>query len=147
MLVENMKTVLATTYTFAIKAQQFHWNVTGPNFGELHEFFGNIYEESFGAIDTAAEIIRALGAFAPGSLQEFADETMIDDEEAAPTTGMDMIARLAEDNELMIDVLNTAYETSELEQEYDVSDFLAGRLDAHKKHGWMLHAYLGKQRQ
>jgi hypothetical protein len=47
----------------------------------------------------------------------------------------------------MIDVLNTAYETSELEQEYDVSDFLAGRLDAHKKHGWMLHAYLGKQRQ
>ena len=50
MLADSLKTLLATEYAFVIKAQLFHWNVEGPDFAQLHEFFGNIYEEVFSEI-------------------------------------------------------------------------------------------------
>jgi len=146
MIAANMKTVLATTYTLALKTQQFHWNVMGPDFPQFHEFFGNMYEEIYGAIDQIAETIRTLGEFSPGSLQEFLKESLITDEESAAMGLLVMIQLLIDDNEVMIHVLNTAYESAEAENQYDVSNFLAERLAAHKKHGWMLHSILGQQR-
>lgn len=146
LLLENMRTVLATTYTLALKSQQFHWNVMGPDFQQFHALFGSIYKEIYGSVDTAAEIIRTLGEFPPASLQEFLAEALITDEESAAIGALVMVQLLMDDNETMIHVLKTAYESAELEQEYDVSDFLAGRLAAHKKHAWMLHSILGQQR-
>jgi hypothetical protein len=32
MLSENLKILLATSYAFVIKAQNFHWNIEGSNF-------------------------------------------------------------------------------------------------------------------
>ena len=34
------------------------------------------------------------------------------------------------------------FELSEVNKQFGFSDFVAGRLDAHKKHGWMLKATL-----
>ena len=146
LLLNNMNKVLATTYTLALKTQQFHWNVMGPDFAQFHEFFGNMYEEIYGAVDQIAETIRTLGAFSPGSLQEFLSDALITDEESAALGALVMVQLLIDDNEIMIHVLKTAYESAELEQEYDVSNFLAERLAAHKKHAWMLHSILGQQR-
>lgn len=146
LLLANMKKVLATSFTLSLKTQQFHWNVMGPDFPQYHTLFGNIYEEIYGSIDQAAEIIRTLGAFPPASLQEFLKEALITDEESAAIGPLVMVQLLVDDNEIMIHVLKTAYESAELEQEYDVSNFLAERLAAHKKHAWMLHSILGQQR-
>ena len=41
MLADALKTLLASNFAYYLKAQQFHWNVEGPDFGELHEFFHN----------------------------------------------------------------------------------------------------------
>lgn len=147
MLASNMKTVLATTYALSLKAQQFHWNVMGPDFPQYHEFFSNVYEEIYGAVDQIAETIRTLGELSPGSLQEFLNDTLITDEASVKLEPFVMMQHLAEDNETMIQVLNTAYESAEAEHQYDVSNFLAERLTAHKKHSWMLHSILGQQRQ
>jgi starvation-inducible DNA-binding protein len=146
LLLANMRKVLATTFTLSLKTQQFHWNVMGPDFPQYHTLFGNMYEEIYGSVDQTAEIIRTLGAFPPASLQEFLEEALITDEESTALGALVMMQLLIDDNEIMIHVLKTAYESAELEQEYDVSDFLAGRLTAHKKHAWMLHSILGQQR-
>ena len=58
MLADLLKTYLASTYAYTIKSQLFHWNVEGPDFGELHEFFSNIYEDAYSAVDPIAEYIR-----------------------------------------------------------------------------------------
>jgi len=59
-LIDQMKVVLADTFAMYLKAHMFHWNVTGPNFPQLHEFFGDLYEELHGAVDPIAEQIRTL---------------------------------------------------------------------------------------
>jgi starvation-inducible DNA-binding protein len=55
-----------------------------------------------------------------------------------------MIQILAQDNQAMLDVLKSVFEIANSNNEQGLADFIASRLDAHKKHAWMLRA-TGKQ--
>ena len=98
MLAEDLKTLLATTYAFALKAQNFHWNVEGPDFAQLHEFFGSIYSEvNDNAIDKTAEYIRTLDEYAPGSFERFSELSQLQGQLKIPRARL-MIEELARDN-------------------------------------------------
>ena len=58
----GLKSAFASQYTFAIKAQNFHWNVEGQDFYQLHLLFETIYNEVYGAVDDFAENIRKIKA-------------------------------------------------------------------------------------
>ena len=133
------KVAFASEFTFYLKAHFFHWNVEGINFRELHDLFGTIYEEVYGSIDDFAEKIRSLGTFMPGSYTRFSVLSVIDDEvEVLPADAM--VAELLDDNEKVIKLLKIVFDLSEQEGKHGFSDFLAGRMDAHEKHGWMLRS-------
>ena len=59
------KIAFASTFSYYLKAHNFHWNVTGADFFEYHELFGKIYEEVYGSIDAFAENIRKLAVILP----------------------------------------------------------------------------------
>jgi starvation-inducible DNA-binding protein len=135
------KIAFASEFSFYLKAHQFHWNVEGMFFKPLHELFGEVYEEVYGSIDPFAEQIRSLGSYMPGSytrfnmLSEIKDETQMLDSKQ-------MVQELLNDNEKMKVILKKLFEASEAAGEPGFSDFVAGRIDAHAKHGWMLRATL-----
>lgn len=135
------KVAFASTFSFYLKAHNFHWNIVGPDFLEYHDLFGKIYEEVYGSVDDFAEKIRAMGTFVPASLSRFSMLTQIDDETNILSQDA-MLVELAQDNEKMIKLLKMVFQASEANQEYGFSDFIAGRIDAHQKHGWMLKASL-----
>ncbi len=60
--VNQLKIAFASQYAFAIKAQNFHWNVEGSDFYQLHNMFEDIYNEVYGSIDAFAENIRKIKA-------------------------------------------------------------------------------------
>lgn len=138
-LVEKMKTALADSYAFVIKAANYHWNVEGPNFPQYHEIFGDVYKEVEGSIDSTAEQIRALDAYTPGSFSRFKELATIEDEMNVPEA-REMFVRLLADNTKVITSLTEAQEAAEAAKEVGLSDYLQGRIDVHKKHGWMLRA-------
>ena len=72
-LIEQMKVTLASTFSFYLKAHNFHWNVEGANFPQFHSFFEGIYTDAWGAVDVIAEHLRTLDAYAPGSLSRFGE--------------------------------------------------------------------------
>jgi starvation-inducible DNA-binding protein len=140
-LAEAAKVAFASEFSFYLKAHNFHWNVEGINFQQFHELFGNIYEEVYGSIDDFAEKIRALGSYMPGSYTRFSYLSQIDDEtEILPA--QQMLQELYEDNDRMLVVFKMAYDLSEQAGEHGFSNFLAERMDAHRKHGWQLRASL-----
>lgn len=141
-LVQQMKVVLASTFAFYLKAHNFHWNVEGPNFNDYHGFFGKIYEEAWGAVDAIAEEIRTLDSYVPGSLSRFSQLSKVDDQINIPNAKA-MITELHSDNKLIIAELNKAFHLANDGDKQGLADFLAGRIDAHEKHGWMLRA-MGK---
>lgn len=136
-LKKAVEIAFASTFSFYLKAHNFHWNVEGKDFYQYHELFGDIYEEVYGCIDSFAEKIRALQVYMPGSYTALNMLTKIP-EETGTLSKDEMVKQLYEDNENMNTILKFAYELAEKEGEYGFSDFLAGRMDAHRKHGWML---------
>ena len=133
------KIAFASEFSFALKAQNFHWNVEGSDFFEYHALFEKIYDEVYGVIDDFAENIRKLKTYTPASLSRFNMLTQVKDEtEIIPLEAM--VQELLQDNERMIVILKKTYDAAEAEGKHGFSNFLAERMDAHEKHGWMLRA-------
>ena len=146
MLGQDLKTLLASQYAFVIKAQYFHWNVEGPDFAQLHRFFGKIYEEVYeNSIDQTAEFIRILDDYTPGSFERFAELSIISGQTKVPRAQL-MIAELLADAEKMIVLLNETFQSAEAENQQGIMDFLASRIDAMGKHRWMLRSFLKEGR-
>lgn len=133
------KIAFASEFSFYLKAQNFHWNVEGSDFLEYHDLFGKIYSEVYDSIDDFAEKIRSIGTYVPASFARFSMLSQIDD--ATNVIPKDqMVLELVNDNEKMVKILKMAYDISEAHSEHGFSNFLAERMDAHRKHGWMLRS-------
>lgn len=140
-LVRAARIAFASEYSFVIKAQNFHWNVEGMFFEPLHNLFGKIYEEVYGSIDTFAEQIRAMNAYTPASFESLSMLSQVSDENQL-LDSKQMVAELLQDNEKMVKMFQFLFEVSESNKQFGFSDFVASRLDAHNKHGWMLRSTL-----
>jgi starvation-inducible DNA-binding protein len=120
--------------------------VEGPDFAQLHKFFGKIYEEVYkNSIDQTAEFIRILDDYTPGSFERFAELSQISGQTKIPRARL-MIEELYANNQQLIDLLNQTFAVAEQENQQGIMDFLAARIDAHGKHSWMLRSFLKDQR-
>jgi starvation-inducible DNA-binding protein len=142
-LIEDMKRAFADTYAMYTRTHYYHWNVEGPNFYEYHLLFETIYLEVYGAIDTFAEEIRALNAYAPGSFGRLKELATIQDDDTVPTA-LEMVAKLQMVNAMVLASLQTAYRSCG-EMEVGLSNFLQDRINSHKKHAWFLRATLERK--
>jgi starvation-inducible DNA-binding protein len=138
-LIEQMKKLLATVYAYGLKAQNFHWNVEGPDFIQYHGFFGDVYAKASADVDTVAEHIRALNSYAPGSLKRFQELSSIEDETTIPSA-LEMVNRLSQDNTKVLEAAKNACETAEELKQRGVLNFLEGIIDEYEKQAWMLRS-------
>ena len=145
MLAESLKKLLSNSYAFVIKAQQFHWNVEGPDFPQYHEFLGKLYEEVYNSIDTTAEHIRTLDVYTPGSMERFLELSDIKGQTMIPRAEL-MFAELLQDNDTIMQCLNNCFELAGEERQFGIENYLAERMEAHSKHGWMIRSILKRQR-
>lgn len=143
-LVQALKIVLANEFAFALKAQNFHWNVEGPDFYQYHGLFQAIYDEVYASVDVIAERIRTLGAYAPGSFRRYSELTELEDQVEIPTA-KSMIEKLIADSQIVLPSIIRCYQLAEQSGNHGLSNLMAERQDAHDKHLWMLTATL-KQR-
>jgi starvation-inducible DNA-binding protein len=138
-LYQSAKIAFASEFSFYLKAHNFHWNVEGSDFLEYHDLFGKIYEEVYGSIDDFAEKMRGLGTYVPASYSRFNMLSQVEDETSVPPKDA-MVRELLLDNEKMMVILKHVYDAAEAAGEHGLSNFIAERMDAHRKHGWMLRA-------
>lgn len=139
-LASQLKVILASSFSMYLKAHNYHWNVTGPNFAQYHEYFGDLYTEIWQSLDTTAEEIRKLGSFAPGSLSRFIEITRVEDELNVPQPSM-MFNRLAADNRKVLDLLYLARKTADEVDAAGTLDYIESRIGIHEKHAWMLKSF------
>ena len=139
--VNQLKIAFASQYAFAIKAQNFHWNVEGSDFYQLHKLFQKIYEEVYGAVDDFAENIRKIKAYTPASLYRFSALSAVDDE-VEILDPQAMVAELLRDAEKMQEIMKVLFTEAEARGENGLSNFLADRQDAFAKHAWFLRSTL-----
>ena len=140
-LINALKIAFASEYAYALKVQNFHWNVTGPDFREYHKLFGKIYTEVYESIDPFAENIRKAGAYTPASLAKFSMLTVVEDENQV-IDARTMTAELLADSDKLAQLMAMVYKMADDAGEFGLANFLAERQDAHRKHSWFLRSTL-----
>lgn len=140
-LIKCMMVAFANNFTFYLKAHNYHWTVSGETFKQDHEFLGEIYATAQENIDGYAEQLRRIGGFPQGDIQEIVKNASIID---APLNEMReanlMFLNLLADLNVVVPYLQDAYDEAGAVREYGLQNFLAERIDEHRKQQWMLTA-------
>jgi starvation-inducible DNA-binding protein len=137
------KIALANSFFLSFKAHTYHWNIEGDKFLQLHEFFGDVYENAEESVDKFAEEIRALGEYAPRSIPELQQYVYINTSNEAVSADQ-MLADLLESNLRTIETLTKLFDALSLTGEQGFANFAADRIDQHKKQNWMIRSLLKK---
>ena len=141
-LAKHLAICLSGTVVSRFVAQGYHWNVKGIEFSQLHDFFGEIYEDYESAIDPFAENIRKLGFDAPYLLTDFAEISPIEEPMRITSDASAMLLSLYEINNILHGCIKKAFNVANNCNEQGIADFLAGRIDMHHKWAWQLRTSL-----
>ncbi|GAA6139580.1 Dps family protein [Arenicella sp. 4NH20-0111] len=138
---EQLKILLADTYTLYMQTHNFHWNVTGPMFQQLHVLFEQQYNELALAVDEIAERIRTLDVAAPGTYKAFAELSSIEQVDGVPSAER-MIERLLMGNEQVVKTCRRAMISAQEADDESSLALISDRMRVHEKTAWMLRASL-----
>lgn len=141
LVVDALSRTLADTYTLYLETHRYHWNVTGKMFQTLHDMFEQQYTDMWNAIDELAERIRSLGAFAPGTYQQFSKLTSIEVNDDVPPA-LTMVSNVLKGHETLIRTARKGLEEAEKAHDQATADLLTQRVQIHEKTAWMLRSLL-----
>lgn len=140
-IAEGLKKLLADTYTLYLQTHNFHWNVTGPQFRELHLMFEEHYTELAVAVDDIAERIRTLGVAAPGTYKAFAQLSSIEEVDGVPPSEK-MVELLTKGHEHVVKTAREVLKTAQDAADESTASLVGDRMRIHEKTAWMLRATL-----
>ncbi len=140
-VIKILHTLLADEYVLYTKTRNYHWNVVGPQFNELHTFFETQYNALNIVVDDVAERVRALGSPACGTLTESSRHARLQEQPGQYPSAYEMLTRLLNDHETLIRNLRCDAERC-VDQYHDAgtNDFLVGLMEQHEKQAWMLRS-------
>lgn len=138
-MTDQLKVLLADSYTLYLMTHNFHWNVTGPQFRELHLMFEEHYTELATAVDLIAERIRTLAEPAPGTYREFGALSNLEEPNGA-LSATEMVERLVEAHEVLARTIRSYLPTAQEANDESTASLLSDRLAVHEKTAWMLRS-------
>lgn len=140
-IVVNLNTLLADYQVFYNKLRNYHWNIEGPEFFELHEEFENEYNTVKKNIDIIAERIRVFGIKPNFTLQKTLELSKIEETEKNKTA-IEMVREVLNDFEILhndiLSAIGASLETGDVATEQMLTDFIRHM----EKRNWMFTSYL-----
>ncbi len=138
-IAEGLKHLLADSYTLYLQTHNFHWNVSGPQFRELHLMFEEHYTELATAVDEIAERIRTLDVAAPGTYKEFSKLSSIKEVEGVPSAA-EMVDLLTKGHEQIVRTSRNVLKLAQAGDDESTAALVSDRMRVHEKTSWMLRA-------
>ncbi len=140
---QKLAQVLADTVSAKFILHGYHWNVVGPDFGEMHEFFTTLYTDVDSSIDGLAENILKVGFPAPYLISDFLELSTIREERLDGTSSQFLLQSSLRVIDRLYDCHLEAFKIAETCDLQGLMDFLAARIDMYAKWKWQIRAYLG----
>ena len=135
--------LLANYHVHYQKLRNYHWNVKGPDFFDIHEKFEEQYNEAKLNIDEIAERVRVFGYTPMSTLKEYLDSSEIK-ETSTDLSGLEMVTEILNDFEILlsylVDAADAALEIGDVGTQTIINGFIRG---IEKKH-WMFTAFANK---
>ena len=142
-LVDELNILLANYQVYYQKLRNFHWNIRGENFFELHEVFEKMYTDAHEKIDALAERIQTL-KYRPLSLLKKYLETAEIEEIDAFVDDTQMMKIVLKDQATLLASINRATDKAIAAQDEGTLHFLRSFQVAIEKQSWMIDMWLAK---
>ena len=142
-VVNALNTLLANYHVYYQKLRNYHWNVKGADFFDLHEKFEELYTVATVNIDDIAERIRVFGHTPLSTMQAYLDNSEIT-ETGTDLSPEEMVSEVMSDIEtidsFLVETLDTAAEVGDVATVSLLNKMIK---DIEKEH-WMLSAFSGR---
>lgn len=156
MVCEELNKLLANVYVTFVQARNFHWNVTGKNFNDLHSKFSDIYSSMDTLGDDLAERIRALDGMPNATMSKWLEIASLKevsgklDAEAMVVVIISNLEAIVTQMRNLVDedeVEKTESESaedeaSEFELDYATETFIGDKMVELEKEIWKLRSFL-----
>lgn len=140
-LVKKLNSLLANYEIYYQNLRNFHWNVTGPNFFELHAKFEELYNAATLAIDETAERILTLGERPFSSFGEYIENAEI--KEAKEIHDSKKMVEIVKENlNILLKLERSVLESAGEQNDEGTVSLMSDYITAKEKTVWMLSAYL-----
>lgn len=142
-LAASLPELLGNAYVMYLRAHGAHWNVEGPLFPQLHDFFGKMADDVFDSVDHVAESMRQHKMFAPNSLPSVVKFATVPTESPVKDGSPEPLVKdLLSVNLKVMDSLKQVGRDAEAVGDLGLSNFTQDRLAAHLKADWQMNAFL-----
>lgn len=125
------------------KLRNYHWNVKGSDFFDLHEQFESQYNEARDNIDAIAERIRVFGKTPMSTMREYLETSEIKE------TGTDlasdiMVREVLSDYRILLEYMFTVVDTAVAQGDSGTEEMVKVFINRLEKHHWMLSSFMAK---
>lgn len=138
----ELNKLLADEVVLYIKTRNYHWNIEGSNFHEMHIFYENQFKQIDDIMDEIAERIRTIGHYTEARLVDYLKLTSLIE---PPYTNFqnDQLKYLLASHETIINNLRRLIPLfGDKHKDLGSSDFVTQLLGRHEKMSWMVRAYI-----
>ncbi|HBH23576.1 MAG TPA: DNA starvation/stationary phase protection protein [Cytophagales bacterium] len=139
-LVDSLNNLLANYSIHYQKLRNFHWNVKGSDFFDIHEKFEEQYNSAKVAIDDIAERIRVFGQTPLSTMQDYLGQADIK-ETGTNLTGLEMVREIIKDYEKLLESMFKVIETTLKNGDSGTEDMIKGFVKQTEKNHWMMTAF------
>jgi len=139
---ERLNKILADEHVLYTKTRNYHWNVEGSNFMEMHKFYESLYTELAETIDEIAERIRKIGHHAQARMKDFLANTNLLEPDYT-TNQREQLQNLLDDHETLVRELRKCVDDfGDKYKDSGTADFVTAVMKEHEKWAWFLRSYL-----
>lgn len=138
--VEELNVLLADYHLYYQKLRNFHWNVIGKNFFDLHEKFEELYDDAKLKVDEIAERILTLRHQPMSNMSDYLQNSNLE-ESGSDITDSEMIERLLQDHGLLLKQMRKVVKTADAAGDEGTIDLIGAYIRELEKTSWMLDAW------
>jgi starvation-inducible DNA-binding protein len=141
-LFKQLSDAQASLFVLFHKTWIYHWNVTGPDFQQLHTLFGEQYEAMFEELDRLTEHLRYLNMKPVSTLSRIIEVSYIEQaaNSAQGINAKGMVKDLMESNQTLINLLVDVHNTADRLESLGTTNILEDLMEQHGKFVWMLRS-------
>lgn len=141
--VKEMNVLLADYQLYYQKLRNYHWNIVGQNFFDLHQQFEEMYDDAKLKIDEIAERILTLRFQPESNLSEYLKITNLK-ESSSDVSDRDMVSNLLDDHGTIIKQMRKVVEVADENSDEGTIDLIGAYIRELEKTSWMLDAWIMK---
>ncbi len=142
--VNKLNVYLSNLAVWNVKLHNLHWNVTGQNFTQIHEFTEKLYEESFEQFDAVAEVQKMRDEFPLVKIADYLKNSTIKELDAKDFTITEVLKSTEADMKTMAALAKKIRDEASEKDDFQIANMFEDYLDSYAKNLWFLRSMLKK---